>query len=218
MAVQCPQFVELTRGSTVSVKDLNYLFKLRNYWIHSLPVYIDAGMGISNPVILTVITSGVAFNRLWRIRISQIECTSVSRADPGCLQYHSAVNGRIRSFNYDPSTGRQLSNQDYSVCIRTERNFCSIQYSACTDAVNNRTRAFTLSGNTNMNVMAMVGGGASGSANGCNNDWVMIGCAKVADKMQTNAGCEDRICGGLFNAEMSNAERTVTSKLWVGEE
>lgn len=169
-------------------------------------------MGISNPVILTVITSGAAFNRLWRIRISQIECTSVSRADPGCLQYHSAVNGRIRSFNYDPSSGRQLSNQDYSICIRTERNFCSIQYSACLDPMNNRSRAFSLSGNSNTPVMSMVGGGSGG--NGCNNDWVMIGCARVADKMQTNAVCEDRICGGIFNAEVNTMERTVTSKSW----
>lgn len=161
---------------------------------------------------LTVITSGMAFNRLWRIRISQIECTSVSRADPGCLQYHSAVNGRIRSFNYDPSAGRQLSNQDYSVCIRTERNFCSIQYSACPDPVNNRSRSFTLSGNSNTPVMSMVGGGSSSSPNACNNDWILIGCARVADKMSPNGMCEDRICGGIFNAEINTMERTVISK------
>lgn len=169
-------------------------------------------MGLSNPVTLTVITSGAAFNRLWRIRITQVECTSVSRADPGCLQYHSAVNGRIRSFNYDPSAGRQLSNQDYSVCIRTERNFCSIQYSACLDPVNNRSRAFTLSGNSNNPVTSMVGGGSNGMQNSCNNDWVMIGCARVADKMPTNGACEDRICGGVFNAEVNSMERTVMSK------
>lgn len=180
-------------------------------------MYIDAGMGVSNPVTLTVITSGAAFNRLWRIRITQIECTSVARADPGCLQYHSAVNGRIRSFNYDHSTGRQLSNQDYSVCIRTERNFCSIQYSACPDPVNNRSRAFTLSGNSNNQVMAMVGGGSTAMQSGCNNDWVMIGCARVADKMQTNGACEDRICGGVLNAEVNTMERTVisTDEKWM---
>ena len=29
--------------------------------------------------------------------------------------------------------GLMLSNTDYSVCIRSERNFCGIQYTACQD-------------------------------------------------------------------------------------
>lgn len=90
-------------------------------------------MGQSNPIILTVITSGAPFPRTWRIRISQIQCDSIWKADATCLQHHSGVNGRVRSFNYDPSVGGQLSNQDYSICIRVERNFCSIQYTACPD-------------------------------------------------------------------------------------
>lgn len=39
------------------------------------------------------------------------------------------------TFNYDPTTGRHLSNQDYSICIRTESNFCGIAYSVCTGGV-----------------------------------------------------------------------------------
>lgn len=94
-------------------------------------MYIDAGMGQSNPIVLTVITSGAPFPRKWRIRISQITCDSMVKADSGCLQYYTGVYGRVRSFNFDPAVGAQLSNQDYSICIRTERNFCSIQYTAC---------------------------------------------------------------------------------------
>jgi hypothetical protein len=113
-------------------------------------MYIDAGLGQSNPIILTAITSGPKFPRSWRIRISQIHCSSIFKADQGCLQYYTGVSGRIKSFNFDSSSGRQLSNQDYSICIRTERNFCSIQYSACPDpAGTNRSRSFTLSGNSN---------------------------------------------------------------------
>ena len=29
--------------------------------------------------------------------------------------------------------GLQLSNTDYTVCVRMERNFCGIQYTACPD-------------------------------------------------------------------------------------
>lgn len=100
-------------------------------------MYIDAGVGDSNPIMLTLITSGSPFPRMWRIRISQIECSSISRADPGCLQYHAGVYGRVKSFNFDFNVGSQLSNQDYSICIRSERNFCSIQYTACQDTSKN---------------------------------------------------------------------------------
>jgi hypothetical protein len=66
-----------------------------------------------------------------------------------------------------------------------ERNFCSIQYNACQDPVgSNRSRSFTLSGNSNGQVSAMVGGGISSQPNSCPNDWLMIPCAKVAGKFQ----------------------------------
>jgi hypothetical protein len=100
------------------------------------------------------------------------------------LQYYTGVNGRIKSFNFDPSSGRQLSNQDYSVCVRMERNFCSIQYTACADpAGTNRSRSFSLSGNTNGQVSAMIGGGVISAVNSCGSDWLMIPCAKVAGEV-----------------------------------
>ena len=55
-------------------------------------------------------------------------------ASSGCLQYYQGVSGKIVSFNYNEATGLQLSDTDYSICVRTERNFCGIQYSACPDS------------------------------------------------------------------------------------
>jgi hypothetical protein len=55
-------------------------------------------------------------------------------AEEGCLQYFTGVSGQIKSYNYDPGAGLQLSKQDYSICIRMERNFCGIQYMACPDS------------------------------------------------------------------------------------
>ena len=55
-------------------------------------------------------------------------------ASDGCLQYYTGVSGQMWSFNYNDASGLQLSNADYSICVRMERNFCGIQYSACTDA------------------------------------------------------------------------------------
>lgn len=96
-------------------------------------MYIDTGVGQTNPVTLTFVTSGNSFARLWKVRISQIRCSTIYRAEEGCLQYFTGVSGQIKSFNYDPTIGLQLSNQDYSICIRMERNFCGIQYIACPD-------------------------------------------------------------------------------------
>lgn len=62
-----------------------------------------------------------------------VKLTALYLASTGCLQYFQGVSGRIFSFNYNEATGLQLSDTDYSVCVRTERNFCGIQYSACTD-------------------------------------------------------------------------------------
>ena len=73
-------------------------------------------------------------------------------ASDGCLQYFTGVSGQMFSFNYNDATvrpikmlsilemhfmstlqGLQLSNTDYTVCVRMERNFCGIQYTACPD-------------------------------------------------------------------------------------
>lgn len=167
---------------------------------------------------ISIITSGTSFPRIWRIRVTQILCGSISAAPQGCLQYHTGINGKVRSFNYNVVSGRQLSNQDYSICMRTEKNFCSIQYSACTDLENNRSRAFTISGNTNgvVGTMVGVGGQGSSSSNACGNDWLLFGCVKVASRPQASSiACEDRICGGTFNAEAGITSMPVSSKFFL---
>ena len=42
-------------------------------------VYIDAGMGVTNPVTLTFVTSGPSFPRNWKVKICQIPCSSTYR-------------------------------------------------------------------------------------------------------------------------------------------
>ena len=54
-------------------------------------------------------------------------------APVGCLQYFAGVTGQFSSFNYNDAGGLMLSNTDYTICIRTERNFCGVQYSPCLD-------------------------------------------------------------------------------------
>lgn len=58
----------------------------------------------------------------------------------------------------------------------------------------------------------MVGGGSQGTPNACVNDWLLIGCARVADRLPPANTCEDRLCGGTFNAEVSTMDKTLTSE------
>jgi len=68
----------------------------------------------------------------WRIKVSQIECSSTMRAPNGCLQYFTGVTNTITSFNYDGtsafSTGGNIKNQDYISCFRAEEGMCMIDF------------------------------------------------------------------------------------------
>ncbi|XP_011160870.1 uncharacterized protein LOC105196560 [Solenopsis invicta] len=174
-------------------------------------MYIDTGVGQTNPVTLTFVTSGNSYSRSWKVRVSQIPCSTIYRAEEGCLQYFTGVSGQIKSFNYDPTTGLQLSNQDYSICIRMERNFCGIQYMACPDAQGMmptlsiatgqimRSSAFTLTGNTQATQIVSMTGTA------CMTDWLSIPCATNLGRLpSTPLTCIDRLCGGTFNSESQN--------------
>lgn len=41
----------------------------------------------------------------------------------------------------------------------------------------------------------------------------MVPCAKVADRQPIATACDDKICGGTFNAEVSSIERTVFTNI-----
>ena len=112
-------------------------------------MYIDMDLHSENPVTLKVATNGASFKRTFSIKIFQIECDSLSKAGDGCLQYFTGIEGSMSSFNYNGASGLMISNTDYTMCVRTERNFCGIQYNACTDALNAFSMSFSISGITN---------------------------------------------------------------------
>ncbi|KAK4010428.1 hypothetical protein OUZ56_019572 [Daphnia magna] len=62
-------------------------------------------------------------SRSWNIKIAMLPCGASYLAPVDCLQYFTAVNGKVRSFNWldvTSTTTRQLNNQDYNICFRTE--------------------------------------------------------------------------------------------------
>ena len=42
-------------------------------------VYVDMGLASTNPITLTVVSSGNSFSRSFSIKVTQIECTSLSK-------------------------------------------------------------------------------------------------------------------------------------------
>ncbi|KAF2367174.1 CUB domain [Trinorchestia longiramus] len=165
-------------------------------------MYVTLGPGTTTPPVLTAVTLGTDLDRKWKIKITQIPCNTPYTAPSNCLQYYTGVTGTVLSYNYDTSTGLQLSNQDYTTCIRTEKNFCGIQYTACTDAVNTDSESFTVTGSSTSS-------GEVG-ANNCNNDWLTIPCLSE-NSLDPFSNCQDRICGGAFSITGNNVDEILYS-------
>lgn len=94
-------------------------------------MYVDAGQANTLAATLTFATVAGSTS-IWRIKVSQIECSSSSRAPNGCLQYFTGNFNTVMSYNFDGTntcaTGCQLANQDYQNCFRTEAGMCGINY------------------------------------------------------------------------------------------
>nr|XP_019546318.2 uncharacterized protein LOC109416717 [Aedes albopictus] len=118
-----------------------------------------------NAITITVsTTAATSFNRVWNMQLSMISCTSTYAAPAGCLQYYLDSAGNIQSFNYGSSANsafnalgmvgtRQMSNQNYGICVRAGADQCSISYNMASGDL----FAFTLTGDVLALTAAMLG-------------------------------------------------------------
>ncbi|XP_049876337.1 uncharacterized protein LOC126373971 isoform X2 [Pectinophora gossypiella] len=89
----------------------------------------EAGeLPVSKSTRLTVVMRGSDMPRLWLLRLAQMPLAN--SAPHNCLQYFTANNGTIKTFNY-ASNGRHLASQDYRACIRKNAGHCAVRYTAC---------------------------------------------------------------------------------------
>merc|ERR1712241_845325 len=85
-------------------------------------IYVEnARYTTTSTLTFTIVTGGT-----WKIKISQIECSSTSRAYPDCDQYVTGATGTISSYNW---ANVQLQAKDYQHCIRREEGYCGVQLS-----------------------------------------------------------------------------------------
>merc|ERR1711971_829098 len=86
-----------------------------------LHVYVEQGRSTTALTFTTASTSGIT----WKAKVSQIECSSLSRGDPDCNQYITGASGTVNSYNW-PTI--QLASKTANICIRRELGYCGIQY------------------------------------------------------------------------------------------
>jgi len=92
----------------------------------------DTGCNTLNGNIGAASTAGTS---AFTIKVTQVECGSKRLAPSGCLQYFTQDTGEIQTFNYNSGNGVHLANQDYSACVRDNREFCAICYWTPTAAI-----------------------------------------------------------------------------------
>ena len=184
-----------------NVKTVSFLFPF-------IKVYVDIGLdqGATAKLDFTFSTTVTTVSRLWDIKVTQIECSSLSRPyDSGCLQYFTGTTGRLTSFNFGqsssslyghlPSQKQVISfysikkknfvlkyfSYSQNICIRQEAGQCCISYNVCGD-----TSSYNFD---NTDVTSLVG-------SECTVDFLEItGAAYTCSTLQLGT----RFCGQVFH-------------------
>ena len=87
-----------------------------------------------NQIQINIDTGTTTTTRKWQIKTTQYTCESEMAPVANCLQYHTAQYGTFASFGWDTSASTvaashtHLVNQQYDICIRRTRSYCSICY------------------------------------------------------------------------------------------
>jgi len=146
-------------------------------------------------------SASTATTSAFTIKVTQIECSSKTKAPGGCLQYFTGSTGTINTFNFQSNAGQLLNDQDYSACIRSERTMCTTCY---------YSTQFTLSVFNGIAAIGKLGfdtkcgypGTAPGALNGGGYDYIEIPngqCDSPVSNAITPTVSADRYCGTELN-------------------
>jgi hypothetical protein len=151
-------------------------------------------------------------DRLFNIKIIQIPCDAPYKAPPGCLQYVTSHLGRVQSlgFPYNPvltfqeAETRQLSSQQYSICIRPEKGYCSITWIA--DPVNDPYYFFVNGQSPTLDTSYLGTLAASSYGERCRTDYLIIPGGSFINSTGFPDSAE-RFCGAGFPASVTSSFR-----------
>jgi len=88
-------------------------------------MYVETGRS-TTATSITLATITGSTSQSWNIKVSQIECDSLTRAPDGCTQYFTGNTGTITSYAFPSSV--ELRSQEMSACIRAEEGMCQTDY------------------------------------------------------------------------------------------
>ena len=133
-----------------------------------------------------------------------------------CLQWHTASTGTIATFNWDTSattvatTQYHLSSQQYDICIRRARSYCSVCYSpqiistttgtASSYGVGASSLGPAQTGALGSYCTGLTTLSATATSTAGQGDWLEIASLQPSIGSSGTVGSSTRICGALFNA------------------
>ena len=97
-------------------------------------MYVELGTDESASATLKFTFAATTAMRTYEVKVTQYRCDSPVRPPEGCLQYHTGMEGRFTTFNWEGQDGH-LQNQNYKICIRQEMGYCCNKYSICDNTI-----------------------------------------------------------------------------------
>jgi len=173
-------------------------------------MYIETGTAAATAAQLTFTTA--AAGGRWRVKVSQIECTSSNRAPSGCLQYFTDNMNTVKTFNYGNGEGDctatggcMIHNEDYMVCFRKNNGMCQINYTPTTRANGDSFRlsaAAIATANNAGNCLDQTQAGGQGK------DAAVVITNVVPDTPAT----EDTFCGNFLSITDTDTQNVVLTQ------
>ncbi|XP_045028652.1 uncharacterized protein LOC116921106 [Daphnia magna] len=166
-------------------------------------MYLTSKSTARNIQLIFSIGAAPTIDRSWRMKISLLPCHVDYLAPPNCLQYITESTGTVKSFNWkdvapSATSPRQLADQDYQICFRTELVGTNQQvpntHCLTECSTTNGGLAFSVS-RIGADVTSSAGGTGVTVANGqCANDFLF-----VLGGFDVLGNFNDRFCGNRLN-------------------
>jgi len=103
-------------------------------------IYIDIGASRKNDIAGFAATLQFSFAKVigarsFNVRVSQLDCNSKETPPAGCLQYHTEIQGRLTTWNFNnpQQPSAHLDQQEYKICLRQELDHCCVEFRVCND-------------------------------------------------------------------------------------
>jgi len=183
-------------------------------YVELSPTSSDALTATLATIVDGTLTAAIA-QRVWDIKVSQIECHATYRAPAGCQRYFMEPSGKIISMNFykvagstaaanAQNTGLDIATSHIRSCIRRTKGMCCTQYDVCTTYQGIALTDFT-------NGVVANNNGVSGIFNEGFSFDIDLSPNFVIHATQANSGMIDAMCTGDYIEIPSSHSRSCGS-------